>query len=198
MAKSSLLRGKARGAFTLIEILVVLVIMGFLVAMVAPKLSGIVNSAVDTTCDTNQQRLRTVLNAYVNQKSALPNGLINLIKYDNNITTAANVKIPLGDDGDKVEKEFFSREMVERMKPKVHFLNKQEAEQLVEMGVKNVNILAKVKDATALALTSGDAEEENIAERNVRMQIKAGHPVFMIGVGAVSYTHLTLPTKRIV
>ena len=39
-------------AFTLVEILVVLVIMGFLVAMVAPKLAGMVSAAqepIDTT-----------------------------------------------------------------------------------------------------------------------------------------------------
>ena len=41
-----------KGGFTLIEILVVLVIMGFLVAMVAPKLANITDGAIDTTCES--------------------------------------------------------------------------------------------------------------------------------------------------
>lgn len=183
MAHNSLLSGKSKGAFTLIEILVVLVIMGFLVSMVAPKLAGIVDGAVDTTCDTNQERLRTVLNVYVNENRSLPGGLANIVKYHTNFTTPANVAIPLGDDSDKASKETLSWELVERMKPKVHFLDEDEALELVQMGVKNVNILAKVADATALALTAGDGEEDNIVEQNVRMPIAAGRPVFMIGVG---------------
>ncbi len=42
--------------FTLLEILVVLTIMGFLIAMVAPRLAGISGDAVDTVCDTNQNQ----------------------------------------------------------------------------------------------------------------------------------------------
>jgi len=173
-----------RGGFTLIEILVVLVIMGFLVAMVAPKLSGIVNSAVDTTCDTNQERLRTVLNAYVNQNNGLPGGLVNMIKYADNYTVDANVQIPSGDDQDKASKEFLSWEMVERMKPAVYFLNEAEAEEISKgLGIKQIRTLAKV-DAGDLALTVGDAEEDKILESNVMTSVQAGIPVFMIGLGA--------------
>ena len=50
--------------FTLLEILVVLTIMGFLIAMVAPRLAGIGNSAVDTVCDTNQNRMVTYMSSY--------------------------------------------------------------------------------------------------------------------------------------
>ena len=186
MAKSSLLNGKAKGAFTLIEILVVLVIMGFLVSMVAPKLSGIVDTAVDTTCDTNQERLRKVLNVYVNQNNSLPGGLINLVKYHTNYATVGNVAIPLADDNDKSSasgKEWLSNELVARMKPKVHFLTTSEAEELVSLGLKQVRILAKVPDAAALALTKGDAEDDNIAEENVQAPVAQNLPVFMIGVG---------------
>ncbi len=172
-----------RSGFTLIEILVVLVIMGFLVAMVAPKLSGIVNTAVDTTCDTNQERLRKVLNVYVNQNNALPGGLIDLVKYHTNPLVAANVALPLGDDNDKSAKEWLSNEMVTRMKPKVHFLNTSEAEELVSYGLKQVRILAKVADAAALGLTKGDAEEANYTEANVQFPVQQNLPVFMIGVG---------------
>ena len=170
-----------RGGFTLIEILVVLVIMGFLVAMVAPKLSGIVDSAVDTACDTNQERLRTVLNGYVNQSHGLPGGLVNMVVYNDDAMAAANVGIPDGDDSDKANgREFLSSELVERMKPQVHFLDTAEAAQLVGMGIKNVYDLAKV---TALS-GAGSAEEDNIIEGMVRKPVQTDLPVFMIGVGA--------------
>ncbi|MCK5228851.1 MAG: prepilin-type N-terminal cleavage/methylation domain-containing protein, partial [Desulfobulbaceae bacterium] len=45
--------------FTLLEILVVLTIMGFLIAMVGPKLAGMSDGAVDTVCDSNQNRMVT-------------------------------------------------------------------------------------------------------------------------------------------
>ena len=176
---------KSKGAFTLIEIMVVLVIMGFLVALVAPKLAGIVDGAVDTNCDTNQQRMRTVLNTYVNQNNGLPGGLVNMVKYHTDATVAGNVAIPDGDDNDKADgKEFLSSELVERMHPKVHFLDEAEAKELVSMGIKNVFNLAKVPDAATLALTTGTAEEENIEEQMVRMTVGTGVPVFMIGVGS--------------
>ena len=173
-----------RGGFTLIEILVVLVIMGFLVAMVAPKLSGIVDSAVDTACDTNQERLRSVLNSHVAQTKSMPDGLINMIKYQTDTTTSANVAIPDGDDNDKANgREFLSSELIERMHPQVHFINDAEATELIGLGIKNVFNLASV---VALATTAGAAEEANIVEQNVRQTVAAGLPVFMIGVGANS------------
>lgn len=178
------MRRNLRGGFTLIEILVVLVIMGFLVAMVAPKLSGIVDSAVDTACDTNQERLRTVVNSFVTQNNSLPSGLTNMIKYQNDTTSSANVAILDGDNNDKNDgKEFLSSELVERMHPKVHFLNADEAEELIGLGVKGVFNHAKVVPAN-FADVNGTAEEDKIEEMNVRANVAAGLPVFMIGVGA--------------
>ena len=172
-----------RGGFTLIEILVVLVIMGFLVAMVAPKLSGIVDSAVDTTCDTNQERLRGVLNAYVNQNNGLPGGLVNMVKYQNDTTVAANVAIPDGDNSNKADgKEFLSWELVERMKPQVHFIDAAEADEIKALGIGSVHNLAKVVPAN-FADTTGTAEDDKIEEGMVRQGVAAGLPVFMIGVG---------------
>jgi prepilin-type N-terminal cleavage/methylation domain-containing protein len=172
-----------RSGFTLIEVLVVLVIMGFLVAMVAPKLSGIVDSAVGTTSDSNQQRLRNLMNVYVNQNHALPGGLVNMVKYHTDAYAAGNAAIPLGDDNDKTSREFLSGEMVERMKPRLHYLTTAEAAELVGMGMKNVLTLARVTDAAELGLTAGDGEIENFDEGFVRMNVATNLPVFMIGVG---------------
>ena len=185
---------KGRSGFTLIEILVVLVIMGFLVAMVAPKLSGIVDSAVDTACDTNQQRMRTVLNSYVNQHHALPNGMVNLIKYQTDTSVAANVAIADADDDDKANgREFLSSELDERMKPQVHFLDTAEAAQIKGMGISTVFNMAKVVPAN-FADTTGTAEDDKIEEGMVRATVADGLPVFMIGVGADDAGVLTWAT----
>ena len=169
--------------FTLIEILVVLVIMGFLVAMVAPKLAGIVDSSVSATDDSNQQRLNTALDAYINQNNSLPGGLTTLIKYHTDATVIGNAAIPAGDDGDQSTKEFLSSELVERMKPKLHYLTTEEADELTNMGLKGVMLMARVADAAALSLTTGDADEDNYLELEKRTNVQAGLPVFMIGVG---------------
>jgi prepilin-type N-terminal cleavage/methylation domain-containing protein len=169
-----------RGGFTLIEILVVLVIMGFLVAMVAPKLSGIVDSAVGTADDTNQKRLRDVMSVYVNQNDAMPSGMVNMIKFQTDVTVG-NVAIPDGDNGNKADgKEFVSQTLLDRMQPKVHYLNAAEAKELIGMGIKGMFNLAQV---TALATTAGSAEDANIVEHLPRQSVGAGVPVMMVGVG---------------
>lgn len=61
--------------FTLLEILVVLTIMGFLIAMVAPRLAGISGSAVDTVCDTNQNRMVTYMSSFFEKTNRYPNKL---------------------------------------------------------------------------------------------------------------------------
>jgi prepilin-type N-terminal cleavage/methylation domain-containing protein len=170
-----------RGGFTLIEILVVLVIMGFLVAMVAPKLSGIVDSAVDTTSDTNQERLSSVLNSYAAQNNALPNGYINLMVK----TAAGDYAIPTANDGDKGNgAEFLSAEFVDRFKPQVHVLDADEAKELVEMGVKMTRTLALVDTADAATFAGlTNAKQYNVVEKLITEPIMTGKSVMMAGVG---------------
>jgi prepilin-type N-terminal cleavage/methylation domain-containing protein len=173
-----------RGGFTLIEILVVLVIMGFLVAMVAPKLSGIVDSAVGTTSDTSQERLSSVLNSYAAQNNALPNGYINLVVVDDDANLSnvldAEVSIPMINDGDKSNgAEFLSAEFDDRFKPQVHFLDDAEAAELIEMGVKMTRALAKV-DTVGKTL---NAKQYSVVEKLVSQPVADGMPVMMAGVG---------------
>ena len=167
-------RGMRKG-FTLIEILVVLVIMGFLVALVAPKLSGIVDSAVDTNCDTNQERLRKVVNTVVQQTNALPSGLTNMVLINDADTTAL---IPSVGDGDKSNgAEVLSADFDERYHPQVHFLDAAEAEEIIALGEKEVYALQK----TAAAADVSDVNP--VIEQNVKQTVAAGIPVMMAGVG---------------
>lgn len=166
---------KSKGAFTLIEIMVVLVIMGFLVALVAPKLAGIVDSAVDTNCDTNQERLRKVINTYVQQNNALPNGLMNMVVIDD--TTALTAATPSVTDGDKANgAEILSDEFSERFKPQVYYINEDEADELVGMGIKGFKYMGMVG-------TGNDPAADDIVEEGVSGSMQAGVPVMMAGVG---------------
>ena len=83
---------KNEKGFTLLEILVVLTIMGFLIAMVAPRLAGISGGAVDTVCDSNQNRMITYMSSYFEQTNRFPNKLTNLVNEDT--ATAPNYFIP--------------------------------------------------------------------------------------------------------
>lgn len=172
---------KSKGAFTLIEIMVVLVIMGFLVALVAPKLAGIVDSAVDTNCDTNQERLRKMINVHVQQQNALPNGLMNMVVV-NDVADAA--KIPDGDNNDKTDgAEILSADFVERFKPQVHFIDAAEADELIGLGIKGFKYLGKTADAAGTTPTTDELVEEGVSG-----VMAAGVPVMMAGVGFASTT----------
>jgi len=169
-----------RGAFTLVEILVVLVIMGFLVALVAPKLAGIVDNAVGVNDDANQERLRKVLNVHVNETGRLVNGLASLVVANNNFIKAA---VPSKDDGNRANgPEFLSATFVERMIPQVHFINAAEAKELVNMGVNSVRILAKTNtDDVNSSIKPDDAV---VVENMVTRPVRPGLPVLMAGFGA--------------
>jgi|GEM_PF-3239533 len=174
-----------RGAFTLVEILVVLTIMGFLVALVAPKLVGVVDRAVGVSDDSNQERLRKVLNVHVNETGRLTNGLANLVITDENGTKAA---VPSVDDGNRqTGPAFLSATFVERMKPQVHYLNAQEAAELVSMGMNSVRNLGKVKGDTVNDGSNGPTGNNKpsaLIETMVTASVKAGLPVLMAGFGA--------------
>ena len=47
--------------FTLLEMLVVIMIMGFLLAMIAPRFAGIFGDSEDTICDSNIKITRQFL-----------------------------------------------------------------------------------------------------------------------------------------
>ena len=121
--------------FTLLEILVVLTIMGFLIAMVAPRLAGISGSAVDTVCDSNQNRMVTYMSSYYEQTSRFPNKLTNLVEE-----TGANAyQIPAVSDQDlengpeTLASEFFGRNHFV-----IHYLHADEAAELKNMGIVRV------------------------------------------------------------
>lgn len=169
-----------KGGFTLIEILVVLVIMGFLVAMVAPKLANITDGAIDTTCDTNQQRLREVMNVWTNQNSRLPAPLANMV-IGNETGNAAYIDgdaaIPSASDGNKDNgAETLSDEFADRWLPTLHNLDADEAAELKNLAGAMVVNYGLTSDAN---VTDSSPIDENYFNQGVRATL----PVMMIGAG---------------
>lgn len=132
MLKKMRKKMQSQQGFTLLEILVVLTIMGFLIAMVAPRLAGISGDAVDTVCDTNQNRMVTYMSSFFEKTSRFPNKLTNLVEE-----TGANAyQIPAVSDGDPDNgPETLAAEFNERNHFAIHYLNDDEAAELKGMGI---------------------------------------------------------------
>jgi prepilin-type N-terminal cleavage/methylation domain-containing protein len=161
--------------FTLLEILVVLTIMGFLIAMVAPRLAGISGSAVDTVCDSNQSRQTSMMSGFFEQTNRFPNNMINIVAEDTTATPPYTLPTVSNDDPDDGA-ETLSSELQDRNKLAIHILNAAEAAELRNMGITNVVNLNSY-DKTAI-LPAGQAAANN------RISVGADVGVAMIGMGA--------------
>jgi prepilin-type N-terminal cleavage/methylation domain-containing protein len=181
---------KKQQGFTLLEILVVVAIMGFLVAMVAPRFAGITDGTIDVVCDTNQQRLVAALSAYNEQKGSLPSGMVNLVDFD----TSTNATLRPTHTGelenpDEGQATFFE-EFYERNLFEVHILNEDEADELKDLSVRAVyNLNAYNYDGPIGSHGDAHAETDPVAEGNrasalQRVDVEEGLGVLMIGMGA--------------
>jgi len=161
---------KSNEGFTLLEILVVLTIMGFLIAMVAPRLAGISGDAVDTVCDSNQNRMITMMSSFYEKTNRYPDKLTNLVEE-----TAANTwQIPaVSDDDPDNGPESLASELNSRNHFRIHYLNEDEIRELKNMGIVNVFNLNSYDayDDTALTIKTG---YDNTAGVNNDVALAAG------------------------
>jgi len=193
MAKANFQNKAVKGAFTLIEILVVLVIMGFLVAMVAPKLAGVVDGAVDNTNKTSLQRFSDAINQVITKDGKIPPALTNLIRTDTlnfgQVPAATSTIVLTTDHNEGNGIDPLSEEFAERMLPMKHVLNAQEANEL------KAYIGGAVLNLEAYAGGAEDGVGPNRAakaiETYVRSQVQSGLPVMMIGAGFTDATNTT-------
>nr|WP_320115829.1 prepilin-type N-terminal cleavage/methylation domain-containing protein [uncultured Desulfuromonas sp.] len=169
-------RKNGESGFTLLEILVVLTIMGFLIAMVAPRLAGISGGAVDTVCDSNQSRMIQMTAAYIEKAGRLPNKLTNLVVEDGS-TAGSNYAIPSVEDEDPDNgQETLALEFSDRVAPVIHYLTEDEADELKDLGIKRVFNLNSY-DNSPVSETNQGAPMREIA-------VAANVGVMMSGVGA--------------
>ena len=125
--------------FTLLEILVVLTIMGFLIAMVGPRLAGVSNDAVGTICDTNQNRMVTYMASYFEKTSKFPINLTNLVNEIDDTAAAEVFQVPSVVDGDPENgQETLAAEFNDRNHLRIHYLNNAELAELKRIGVVRV------------------------------------------------------------
>ena len=118
--------------FTLLEILVVLVIMGFLIAMVGPRLAGVSSSAVDTVCDSNQSRMTSMMSVFFEQTNRFPSKMTNLVEQ----TGVGAFQIPaVSDDDSENGPETLASEFMGRNHFRIHYLDDDEAKELRSMGI---------------------------------------------------------------
>jgi prepilin-type N-terminal cleavage/methylation domain-containing protein len=175
IAKKLAKKMKQSAGFTLLEILVVLTIMGFLIAMVAPRLAGISGGAVDTVCDSNQNRMTTMMSGYFEKTNRFPTNMLNIVAED--ATNAPNYFLPtVSDDDPQNGPETLASEMQDRNKLAVHILNTAEANELRNMGITHI-----------INLNSYDNNGIAAADRaaaNRREAVGAGVGVAMVGMGA--------------
>jgi len=192
--------------FTLLEILVVLTIMGFLIAMVAPRLAGISGGAVDTVCDSNQNRMVTYMSSFFEQTNRFPNKLTNIVEQTGGDYTAepssATFQVPAVSDQDPENgAETLAAELFERNHFVIHYLDSTEVSELKNMGivkVLNLNAYDAYDDTLAVKTGyDGTAAGPNdvllltpVVKSPVMesVTIKEGLAVTMIGCGSVDIT----------
>ena len=131
------LKGK-QGGFTLLEIVIVLTIIGFLLAMIAPRLGNIGTSAVEIIDESNIKDMKGYIMVYQQKNARLPNKPITIV----NSGGGGNYQLPLIDDGDADNgPETIGDEINERLSLRLHILNKEEADEIRKMGIKKVMVL---------------------------------------------------------
>jgi len=182
---------KSQDGFTLLEILVVLTIMGFLIAMVAPRLAGISGGAVDTVCDSNQNRMVTYMSGFYEQTNRFPSKLTNIVTQ----TATDKFQVPaISDDDADNGPEILCSELNDRNHFRIHYLNAGEAEEMVDMGIKfvlNLNDYTAYDDEKDPSAMGDVALASTIASDNrgaamAKTKVAEKVAVMMVGCGSTT------------
>ena len=147
-----------QSGFTLLEIVIVITIMGFLLAMIAPKLGNIGKSSVETIDKSNIKSLNGYVMLYQQDKARLPNKPITVV----NSKSGGNYQMPLIDDGDAENgPETIGYEFNERCKPYLHTLSKAEASELKRLGIRRMAVLNDYRGSTNSEFVKDDNDDDD-------------------------------------
>lgn len=162
--------------FTLLELMFVLMIMGFFIAMIMPRLGSILGTAIDNTCDTNNKGARYWLNCYQKEKGErFPARMINIVNEDDN-TVPGDEGLPAFDNSDPTDgPEVLCWEFVDRNKPYSHELSTDEADELKTLGIASIVMLNDYAQDTFAHGAPGRPMELSTIDTAMR--------VMMIGAG---------------
>ena len=155
---------KGKAGFTLLEILVVLMIMGFLLAMVAPKLLGVFQDAEDTICDSNIKDSKKYVSLFEVQYSKLPDKMM----VPGYLDSAGAWFGPTEEDVTVAGNEVFTSAILERIRLMPHVLNATEIDEIVnDLGIREVVVLNNPDDVavahddmwgTAIPIANADSQ----------------------------------------
>ena len=177
--------------FTLLEMLVVIMIMGFLLAMIAPRFAGIFGDSEDTICDTNIKTTRQYLAGFEMSMNKLPDDLINIVTHDGGEADNAGYTGPCEEDPLLDGSETFTTAILERLSLDFHTLTEDEVIELGGYGlhtVLNFNNPGDFSD-TANSIAKSDIFGTSTPDITVASQymdkvaLAEGVKVLMIGGG---------------
>ncbi|MBM9536571.1 type II secretion system protein [Desulfobulbus alkaliphilus] len=122
-----------QGGYSLVEVLVVLAILGFLIAMTSPRLAGTIARGLEITTRTNMARLGNFLTHELQQNRRYPTGMINIVSVDG--ADGSYHKPMVSDQDPGTGPEVLSERMDRRHGLRIHYLDAAEAEELRQLGV---------------------------------------------------------------
>ncbi len=169
------MKRSVQSGFTVLEILVVLTIMGFLIAMVAPRLAGLSGGAIDTICDTNQNRMVGYMAQYYESASRYPTNLTNLVIED---STNGFLLPEVSDDNPENGNEVLASELQDRMQLTTHKLTQDEIDELVGLGISQI---FNLNDYSNSGVAAADM---NPAMESVDLTSATDVTVAMVGLGS--------------
>ena len=151
-----------KAGFTLLEIIIVITIMGFLLAMIAPRLGNIGTSAVKTIDESNIKSMKEHIVAYLQQYARLPDKPVTIV----NSRSGGDYQLPLIDNNDPDDgPETIGYELNERLKLQLHILNKEEAREIMrELGIRTMAVLNDYVGSTNDKYDKGGREESDLIE----------------------------------
>jgi hypothetical protein len=153
------------------EVLVVLTVLGFLLAMVAPRLAGTSAQALAVTTRTNMDILTSMVTNSLQKTGKYPTGMINIVSVDN--TTGAYSKPQISDLNPSTGLEVLGQAMDERHGLRIHYLNEAEAAELRALGVTHVYNYNSPFD-----------RDVTVGQYMYKQPVQAGMAVLMTGGGA--------------
>jgi len=163
-------RIRRKHGFTILELLLVLLIIGFFAAMILPRLGGVAGDADVKIRDNNIRETAKEMRIWQQEHNGLPNKLINLV----NRSDADYVLPEIDDEDEKTGPETMPRDFYRRLKPYLHTLTAAEADELQKMGVTYVMTL---NDRTGSHNTSMPEDSTAMKQEDVVEGLK----VMMIG-----------------